>query len=110
MSFKTCEWFNKEKKKLSSKIQYFDVIKENYDTKFFNDIIHYKSKHKELPDKIKFTKLKLTNYDKKLKNLIKKKSEMIENNTIIKESTKKANLTKIIKEINNHNKVITHIL
>jgi putative transposase len=106
MSFKTCEWFNKEKKKLSSKIQYFDVIKENYDTKFFNDIIHYKSKHKELPDKIKFTKLKLTNYDKKLKNLIKKKSEMIENNTIIKESTKKANLTKITKEINNYNKVI----
>jgi hypothetical protein len=33
-----------------------------------DDIIHYKSKHKELPDKIKFTKLKLTNYDKKLKN------------------------------------------
>jgi len=106
MSFQTCEWFNKEKKKLSSKIQYFDVIKENQDIEFFNDIIHYKSNYQKLPDKVKFTKLKLTNYNKKLKDLEKKKSEMIENKTIKLKSTKEAYLTKINKEINNYNKVI----
>lgn len=105
MSFETCIWFNKEKKKLSSKIPYFDVIKENYNTKFFNDINHYKSNYQELPDKVKFTKLKLIDYDKKLKNLLKNKNK-IENETIKKESSKKAKLTKITKQINNYNKVI----
>lgn len=106
MSFETCEWFNKEKIKLSSKIPYFDVIKENTNSYFFNDIIHYKSNNKILNYKPKFTKLKLIDYDKKLKELENRKIKIIENNKIKKESTKKAAITKINKEINNYNKVI----
>lgn len=106
MSFKTCEWFNKEKIKLSSKIPYFDVIKENTNINFFNDIIHYKSNNEILNYKPKFTKLKLTDYDKKLKELENRKIKILENNKIKKESTKKSAITKINKEINNYNKII----
>jgi len=38
MSFETCEWFNKEKVKLSSKIPYFNVIKEKAITRMNNNI------------------------------------------------------------------------
>lgn len=106
MSFETCEWFNKEKKKISSKIPYFNVIKEKADAKFFNDIIHYKSNYEKLSHDVKFKKLKLTDYKKKLKDLENKKIKLLENNKIKKESTKKAAITKINKKLNNFNKVI----
>ena len=67
MSFETCEWFNKEKIKLSSKIPYFDVIKEKVDSCFFNDIVHYKSNDETIQHKTTFRKLKITDNEKKLK-------------------------------------------
>ena len=106
MSFETCKWFNKEKIKLSSKIPYFNIIKENTNSYFFNDIVHYKSNDEILKYKTKFTKLKLNDYNEKLKNLNDKKNKLLENNNIKKESTKKGTITKINKEINNYNKII----
>ena len=106
MSFETCEWFNKEKIKLSSKIPYFNVIKENTNSCFFNDIVHYKSNDEILQYKTTFTKLKITDNEKKLKDLENKKIELLKNEQFKKESTKKGSITKINKKINNYNKVI----
>ena len=106
MSFETCEWFNKEKMKISNKIPYYNVIREKINSKFFNDIIHYKSENEILQDKVIYTKLKLTNYDKKLKDLENRKVKILESKKFKKESTEKAAITKINKEINNYNKVM----
>ena len=106
MSFETCEWFNKEKEKISLNIPYFDVIKEDNDNIFFSNAVHYKSNTTNTPLKIKFNKLKITNYEDKLKKLNDKKNKILTNNKFKKESIRKSALTKVNKEITNYNKII----
>lgn len=106
MSFESCEWFNKEKIKISQNIPYFDVIKENFNTSFFNDIIHYKSDDFITPTNIKFNKLKTVDYDKKYDNLLNSKEKLLDNIKFNKESTKKGTITKINKKLDNYNKII----
>ena len=100
-----CIWFNEKEKKISDKLQYFDIENINNNYKFFNDINHSSSNY-NINNNFKIKKPKLIDYDKIKEKLIKDKKNSLERNKNKKASTIKGIITKADKKIKNYNKVI----
>ena len=96
MITKKCIWYNNTEKDISKLLPIFTIKKNNFDTKFFNNIEHSKSNYHNQNNF--YVNKNYIDYDIDINKLINKKDESLLRNSIKKEIPlkKKVQLVKII--------------